>query len=188
MSDRRSDRGFSLIELLITLMVIVLLTSLTSLNVGSGSADLRREQEVQHLASMMTYALTEAEYAGADYGLYLELEPATEGDRYLGHWLRRYDQGWAEPPQAGDTWKAIEFAPGSELLVELEGAGLLELTTSDPELRPVPQIVFLASGEASPGQIDWLEPRTGALLYTLQWDLFGRATLLPRGVAMLDDN
>ena len=189
MSDRRSNRGFSLIELLITLMVIVLLTSLTSLNVGSGSVDVRREQEVRYLASMMAYAITEAEFAGTDYGLYLEREAGPQGDRYFGHWLRRYDQGWAEPPVAGgETWQPLEFEPGTDLLVELEGTGLLELTARDPELRPSPQIVFLASGEVAPGQMDWLDPRTGDLQYTLQWDLFGRVTLLPRGLALQEDD
>ena len=187
MSERRSGRGFSLIELLIVLMVIVLLASLTSLNVGSGSIDLRREQEVRYLASMMAYALTEAEFAGADYGLYLERENAPEGERYVGRWLRRYDQGWAEPPVTGETWELLEFESGTELLVELDGAGLLELSEREPESRPSPQIVFLASGEVSPGQIDWLDPRTGALQYTLQWDLFGRVTLLPRGLALQED-
>ena len=88
----------------------------------------------------------------------------------------------------GETWQPLEFEPGTDLLVELEGTGLLELTARDPELRPSPQIVFLASGEVAPGQMDWLDPRTGDLQYTLQWDLFGRVTLLPRGLALQEDD
>ena len=89
--------GFSLIEMLITVLVIVLLTSLVSLGVGRGGQDLKRLEQAEHLVSLMAYVQTEAELSGADHGLYLERQIVSGGDRYVGHWLRQYDQGWAEP-------------------------------------------------------------------------------------------
>ena len=62
-------RGFSLIEMLAVVFVVVLLTSLVSLNVGSGSADINRENQVRDVAAMLGYALTEAELSGTDHGL-----------------------------------------------------------------------------------------------------------------------
>ncbi|EED35353.1 hypothetical protein NOR51B_1298 [Luminiphilus syltensis NOR5-1B] len=47
--------------------------------------------------------------------------------------------------------------------------------------QPIPQIVFFAGGEVTPGQLDWVDRATGNLLYRLQWDLFGRSELLPGG-------
>jgi hypothetical protein len=38
-----------------------------------------------------------------------------------------------------------------------------------------------AGGEVTPGSIEWLDDRTGELLYRLEWDLLGRMTELPYG-------
>ena len=90
---RRHQKGFSLIEMLAVVFVVVLLTSLVSLNVGSGSADINRENQVRDVAAMLGYALTEAELSGADHGLLIhQLDSFVDGS-YGGLWLRRYDQG-----------------------------------------------------------------------------------------------
>ena len=90
------QRGFSLIEMLAVVFVVVLLTSLVSLNVGSGSSDISRENQVRQVAALLGYALTEAELTGTDHGLLIhrldDVDPS-----YAGLWLRRYDQGWSEP-------------------------------------------------------------------------------------------
>ena len=65
---RRYQKGFSLIEMLAVVFVVVLLTSLVSLNVGSGSADINRENQVRDVAAMLGYALTEAELSGPIMG------------------------------------------------------------------------------------------------------------------------
>ena len=44
--------GFSLIELLVAVFVIVLLTGVVSLNVGRGGAELELESEVRHLSGL----------------------------------------------------------------------------------------------------------------------------------------
>jgi hypothetical protein len=35
----------------------------------------------------------------------------------------------------------------------------------------------------TPGSLEWNDPRTGDLLYRLEWDLLGRMTVMPKGVA-----
>ena len=64
--------GFSLIEMLVVVLVIVLLTSVVSLNVGSGGSVIERDQTARRLASLMAHAQVEAEFSGADHGLYFE--------------------------------------------------------------------------------------------------------------------
>ena len=44
------------------------------------------------------------------------------------------------------------------------------------------QIILFAGGEMTPGELDWIDERSGDLLYTLRWDLFGRMTFLPKGI------
>jgi len=157
---RRHQKGFSLIEMLAVVFVVVLLTSLVSLNVGSGSADITRENQVRDVAAMLGYTLTEAELSGTDHGLLIHRLDGFDDGSYGGLWLRRYDQGWAEP---------LSLNTAFEDLVE-------------EDANPPPQIILFAGGEVTPGELDWIDERSGDLLYTLRWDLFGRMTFMPKGI------
>ena len=63
--------GFSLLELLVALFVVVLVTSLVSLSIGSGGRDQHLQGQVRSLANVAGYALDEAQLRGVDYGLVL---------------------------------------------------------------------------------------------------------------------
>ena len=62
------QRGFSLLELLVALFVVVLITSMVSLSVTSGGPDVRMEAMVRNLVDVAEYALDEAQMTGQDYG------------------------------------------------------------------------------------------------------------------------
>ena len=173
--------GFSLIEMLVVVLVIVLLTSVVSLNVGSGGSVIERDQTARRLASLMAHAQVEAEFSGADHGLYFERLGDLGNVSYRAHWLRRYDQGWAEPKGNMALVEPIMFPDGTELFLTLSSDPDVEITARPVDLRPEPQIVFYASGEVSEGGLEWLEASTGSLLYQLEWDLLGRIELLLAG-------
>ncbi|WP_040481520.1 prepilin-type N-terminal cleavage/methylation domain-containing protein [Luminiphilus syltensis] len=176
----RSIRGFSLIELLVAVLIIVLLTSVVAFNVGSGGQPIEQRDRARLVASLMATALAESELTGADHGLLLTTADAVNGYQARATWLRRYDQGWAAPRTGADAFAEIVFAPTTELRISLEGQP--DLGVADDGMRqPIPQIVFFAGGEVTPGQLDWVDRATGNLLYRLQWDLFGRSELLPGG-------
>ena len=183
----RQQQGFSLVELLVAVMVVVLLTSVVSLNVGSGGADLEREQEVRQLAATLGYAQSEAEFSGADHGLFLERRIEDGETRYVGHWLRRYDQGWSEPRGSTDVLEPFRFQRDVDLVLSLVGLPDRAIAPRDPELNPPPQIQLFAGGEITEGELDWVDRRTGDLLYRLRWDLFGRMTIMPKGEEPTDD-
>lgn len=176
-------RGFSLIELLVAVFVIVLLTGVVSLNVGRGGADLGLEGEVRHLSGLLAFASAEAGLSAADHGLFIGLNSDDGEPRYQGIWMRRFDQGWAAPRGSAEVFAALDLGEGYELRLSLEGQPDLEFMLYEPELKPLPQIVAWAGGEMTPGYLEWLDVRTGDLLYRLEWDLLGRMRLLPRGVA-----
>ena len=178
----RVQRGFSLIEMLAVVFVVVLLTSLVSLNVGSGGADINRENKVREVAAMLSYALTEAELSGTDHGLLIH-RLADGGTSYQGLWLRRYDQGWAPPLSLNDAFEDLQFEPGVELELQLEEQPLVDFAILEEDTNPPPQIILFAGGEVTPGELTWIDDRTGDLLYTLRWDLFGRMQFLPKGIA-----
>lgn len=174
-------RGFSLIELLVAVFVIVLLTGVVSLNVGRGGADLALESEVRHVSGLLAFASAEAGMSGVDHGLLLGRDDAVGVEMYHGIWLRRYDQGWASPRTSAEVFAPLPLAEGYELELTLEGQPDVELQRYDPELNPPPQIVAWAGGEMTPGALEWRDRRTGDVLYRLEWDLLGRMKTLPKG-------
>jgi general secretion pathway protein H len=173
--------GFSLIEMLVVVLVIVLLTSVVSLNVGSGGSEIERDQSARRLASLMSHAQVEAEFSGADHGLYFEQVSGRGDVRYRAHWLRLYDQGWAETKGNTALAEPIIFPEGSEIFLSLSSDPDVEITVRPIDLRPTPQVVFYASGEVTEGGLEWMDASTGSLLYQYEWDLLGRIDLLLEG-------
>lgn len=183
MTRQRRAPGFSLLELLVTLFVIVLVTSLVTLNITSGGRDIELEAEVANVAEVAAYALDEAQMLGVDYGLYLQRDER-DGRLVYGYaWLERGPEGWRIPVTGKDIFQQRYFPPEVELQLELEEVALVELPLAGAqrEGERTPQVVFYASGEATVGAIDILQRDNGALLWRLEWDLLGRFRMLHRG-------
>ena len=92
----RRQHGFSLLELLVALIIIVLVISMVSFTFTSGGQDVRLDATVRNLADVASYALDEAQMTGVDYGLLLEEELEAGGVRYSYRWLaagRRQPRG-----------------------------------------------------------------------------------------------
>ena len=179
---REHQTRFSLIEMLAVVFVVVLLTSLVSLNVGSGSSEINRENKVREVAALLGYALTESELSGTDHGLLIhQLDGFDEGS-YGGLWLRRYDQGWAEPLSLNSAFEDLVFEAGIELDLRLEEQPPVDFEVLEEDANPPPQVLLFAGGEVTPGELAWIDERSGDLLYTLRCDLFGRMTFMPKGI------
>lgn len=187
------QRGFSLLELLVALMVIVLVTTLVNLSVSSGGQDIQLESQVLNLADVASYALDEAQMSGVDYGLLLQEEEQQGGETvYSYSWLQRQIDGWAEPDGSGEMFAPQQLPPGVALELELEEAPVVELSLDemepeDDEERVLPQVVFYASGETTVGAINVRKVDDGELLWRIEWDLLGRFKPLRRGLADEED-
>ena len=66
----RRQHGFSLLELLVVLFVVVTITSLVTLTVNTGNRDRVLDTEVRNLTDVAAYAIDEAQISGRDYGIY----------------------------------------------------------------------------------------------------------------------
>ncbi len=188
------QRGFSLLELLVALMVIVLVTTMVNLTVSSGGQDIQLESVVRNLADAGSYALDEAQMTGVDYGFLIEEEQAEGETRYSYRWLERQIDGWGEPTSGKEVFARQQLPPGITLELELEDVPVVKLSPdekmdhksddkSDEEEKITPQVVFYASGEATVGAINVRQLDNGELLWRIQWDLLGRFDVLRRGVA-----
>tara|TARA_R110002111_G_scaffold226874_2_gene288457 strand:+ start:630 stop:1259 length:630 start_codon:yes stop_codon:yes gene_type:complete len=182
------QRGFSLLELLVALMVVVLVTTLVNLSVSSGGQDIQLQSQVRSLVDVASYALDEAQMTGVDYGLLLQEEQQAGETVFSYSWLQRHIDGWQEPNNGGEMFAPQALPPGVSMELELEDAPVVELSLDENDYEedeaPVrPQVVFYASGETTVGAINFRNLDSGDLLWRIEWDLLGRFDLLRRGEA-----
>ncbi|MDZ7784492.1 MAG: GspH/FimT family pseudopilin [Halioglobus sp.] len=179
---RRRAGGFSLLEMLVTLMVIVIFTSLVSLNVGSGDAEIRLESQVRQLADTAEYALDEAQFTGWDYGLVITREEEEGEFVYAWSWRERAVDGWRAPLSGKEIFAEQRLPPAVAVELEIEDSPYEEADPREPEEERGPQIVFYASGETTPGTIDVRRRQDDELLWRIEWDLLGRFEVLRGGI------
>ena len=177
------QRGFSLLELLVTLFVVVLITSMVTLTVSSGGQDIRLETKVRNLADVASYALDEAQMLGLDYGLLLQQVNVSSEVIYTYSWRERQPQGWRLPTTGKDVFAEQQMPADVELQLELEDVPVAELSLGGGEEEAAPQVVLYSSGETTAGAINVRRRDSGDLLWRVEWDLLGRFKLLRRGEA-----
>ncbi len=173
--------GFSLLELLVTLFVVVLVTSLVTLNIGSGDRDILTRASVGGLAKSANYALDEAQFSGLNYGLLLRMEDDAGQWRYRYDWLEQTPTGWKAPAAGKGVFASGELPAGIELELVLDDIEqdqeALVITTDNPQ----PQIILYASGETLPGALNMRDSENGELLWRIEWNLLGDFQVLQRG-------
>ncbi|WP_076000450.1 GspH/FimT family pseudopilin [Pseudohalioglobus lutimaris] len=175
------QRGFSLLELLVALFVVVLVTSLVTLNIGSGDRDILLQAAVEGLADSANYALDEAQFTGVNYALAVSMEDDQGQWRFHFDWYEESPTGWQPPTGSKEVFAPTVLPPGVVVQLELDGvAEDEEALVANPAI-PQPQLVFYASGETAPGAMTIRETKTDELLWRLEWDLLGNFQALRRG-------
>lgn len=192
---RPRQRGFSLLELMVALVVVVLVTTLVNLSVSSGGQEVQLRALVNELAETASYALDEAQMTGTDYGLLLEEEQEAGETIYTFNWLEHHIEGWREPLSGKEVFAKQRLPVGVTLDLELENSPLTDSLADDKADRRVgkhgedpneqdtihPQVVFYSSGETTVGALNVRQAKGGDLLWRVEWDLLGRFKVLRRG-------
>jgi type II secretion system protein H len=187
--DLKGRRGFSLLELLLTLVIIGLIVSMAGLSVSSGRRPYQIDAAARHFADVAEYALDEAQLRGTDMGVLLELQSAGDDTLYSYRWLQRVGNVWQEAPFDEDAYGRRDLPLNVEVVLEIEEdeAELIEQSREAEALQPAPQVIFFASGETTPGIMSWVDSETGELLWEIEWDLIGRMDLRRRGIPNDDE-
>lgn len=171
------DRGFSLIEMLVVLFVIVLMTSLVTLNLNSGTDDRLVKERLETLVAVAGYALDEAQFSGSDFGVLFANSVNERGEPTLtAHWRQRLNQGWREPQESAAIFESLEFPANTRLQIRLDDVELLpaSLDAADPLIGAIPQWLMLSSGETQIGELLIRNRDDDVLLWRLSWDALGR--------------
>lgn len=138
-----SERGFTLLELLVVVFIIGLLAGLAVLSVDDRVADDRLQQEAQRLDALLHIAAEEAVLFGIELGL----EVTRDGYRFL----RLDADGWT-PITAQDSPLRPRTLDENTTLHLIRADG--ENATDDEETDgPAPDVLFLSSGEITPFEL-----------------------------------
>lgn len=185
----RRASGFSLIEMLVTLLIIVLAVSLVTLNVGGGGGERELRARVDDLASLAEYALDEAQASGTDFGLRWVTALDDRGnEQVMALWRQRLPQGWREPRVSLDLFQAIAFPAEVEVQLFLDGVEMLIDTrgAADAANGRAPQWLFLASGETQSGELMLRSEKENSTL-GLRWDALARFEAIDESGVPIDD-
>ena len=143
--SKRQDRGFSLLELLVVIVIISILFTFTTLAIRGTSPEELLQTEAKRLDRLVQLALEEAILKGEEYGL--EFKP----DSY--RFLLYFENTW-QPLDNDDLLRQRQLPEYMELELEIEQIDVLiaEESTNDEadEEKPDPQVFLLSSGEITP--------------------------------------
>jgi len=147
------QRGFTLIEILVVVVIIALMAAVMTVAVGALGGDRQIEEEADRIADVLSVTLEQAELEGRDYGLRVEPD---------GYEVMVFDgrRGWT--PAGGDRWFEWHgLPPGLSVSLEAEGRLVLLRKAETPESR-LPHIVTFSSGDVTPYRITLTRSSSGA--------------------------
>ena len=192
LSAPAASRGFTLLELLLTMVIVGLIISLATLSLGTGRRPYQIDAAAREFVDIAEYALEEAQMSGSDLGVLIRLAETSDGARYSYQWLQRAGDVWRPAPFDEDAFGEKLLPVGVDVVLEIEEEPAEleqpERTDDDEILPPAPQVVFFASGEAIPGIMTWVDIESGEILWEMEWDLLGRFEMRRRGMESAEED
>jgi general secretion pathway protein H len=164
------DRGFTLVEILVVVVIMAVVISLTVLSIGVTGRDSQLDDESRRLEGLLGLLHERALLEGRDFGLRI-LPTAYEFavyDPYRDRWLTM-DQD--------REFRHRELPKGLSFQLQLD-AQTVVLKTVDPnhlgsKALPAPQVAIAASGEGTPFRLTLLRDATNAKA-TVDGDALGK--------------
>lgn len=148
MLPRLGQRGFTLLELLVVVVIIAILLATALLSTSFTSMERNLEEEARRFAALVSYAREEAILQTRDLGIQVE-----EGqyrfmvlDSLTGRWVNA---------DFDEVLRMRQLPDSIEASLWIEGAGfdLGDPEAEDSDPGELPQVFILSSGEVSPFEL-----------------------------------
>lgn len=146
----RSQRGMTLIEILVVVLIIAILATIATLSVGVLGEDRELEQATDRMTDAIALLQEQAQLEGRDYGLRVATG-AYEFLRFDGfeqRWIAVEDDPWLRPR---------ELPPGLAIELVIEGRPVLLRNPTRPEAQ-LPQLIAYGSGDMTPYRLSLARP------------------------------
>lgn len=154
-----SQRGFTLLEVLMVVLLVGIMSSVVVLSINTGGAGRQLPEESQRLAALIEQAANEAVMQNQEFGLRV----TSEGYGFLC--LNEAEQRW--DACADEIFRERELPEGLELSLVREGSIESLPSLADAEARPArqrreeggeptltPDLFLLSSGESSAARLE----------------------------------
>lgn len=159
MNQRRWERGFSLIEILVVVVIIAIVSSVALLSLGLLGADRELETEARRLASLVEVAQDEAMMQGREFGLEFMTDSYrfVEYDPLSSQWMELFGDEMFRLRRLPEDVEFDLYLEGKRILLDYEPAEMEERDEDSPmrlvEDTYAPHILIYSSGDVTPFEL-----------------------------------
>lgn len=175
MQPQRRERGFSLIEILVVVVIVGIVMSIAVLSLSLVGGDQEVREEAQRVVSLVEIAQDESMLQGREFGLeimegsyrFLELNPLT------GQWDEVFGDDMLRLRELPEEIELFLYIEDREVLLERDPA---QLRDGEEEERGVesflPHVLIYSSGDMTPFELHFVR-RIDDVLIAIRADLTG---------------
>lgn len=168
----RSQRGFTLLELLVVVVLIAILTAAAVSTINFVARDGDPHTEARRLAALAGLAAEEALLTGREYGMRLDDDEIVFllFDELSGQW---------QPLTEDDTFQPRPLPESLDFDLVIEGQAIVlgadaGATDAEEDVPAPPQLMFLSSGEITPFTLSISTQEIDGETWIVEGDLLGR--------------